>query len=53
MYNPGVALTKEGTLLVTWNEIDDGFGRAELAADEAGNLTVKKWKEGEYQGPKR
>jgi hypothetical protein len=48
MYNPSVELTKQGTLLVKWGEIDDGYGLAELAADEAGNLTIKKWKEGAY-----
>ncbi|HEX2749027.1 MAG TPA: hypothetical protein VHM91_13560 [Verrucomicrobiales bacterium] len=48
MYNPKVELSKQGTLLVSWGEIDDAYGKAELAADEAGNLTIKKWKEGSY-----
>jgi hypothetical protein len=48
MYNPSVELTKQGNLLIKWDEIDDGYGRAELAADEAGNLTITKWKEGSY-----
>ncbi len=48
MYNPKVELSKQGTLLVSWGEIDDGFGKAELAADAAGNLTITKWKEGAY-----
>jgi hypothetical protein len=43
-----VELSKQGTLLVSWGEIDDAYGKAELAADEAGNLTIKKWKEGSY-----
>ncbi len=48
LYNPKVELTKKGTLLVSWGEIDDGFCKVELAADAAGNLKIVSRKEGAY-----
>ena len=40
MYNPSVALTKKGNLLIRWGVIDDGSETVELSADPVGNLSI-------------
>ncbi len=48
MYCPAVDTMKNGHLVVRWDVIDDGWEKAELAADAAGNLRVVRRSSGQH-----